>query len=363
MKIGLVQDGGRTQGGAAPVSPQRRIAEMVDEAVFAEEMGFDFFGLAEVHFSEIMTMSAPDVVLGLIAGRTKRIKLRFVSTPLLSFNHPIRVAERLAMLDNLSNGRIELGTARSNQAHTLEAFGVSLDETRAQFEDSIEVILKALTQDRFEHDGPVWKIPSRSVYPRPVQQPHPPVFGSATSVESHTFAGKHGLGVMSGNSLPGGWAFVQECLQTYRAAWRDAAPRGRATNNTFSVLALRAHCAETNKQAQAEAQEAAFDAIDMVTDWYARLAQQGGSYSYLAKFSELQEHRRNLPHMVDRAPYITIGDPDFFVQRIRKLEAMGVDEFILEIDGLGHVKHMQAIEMIGREVLPRIAQRETEAIE
>jgi alkanesulfonate monooxygenase SsuD/methylene tetrahydromethanopterin reductase-like flavin-dependent oxidoreductase (luciferase family) len=352
MKIGLVQDGARI--GGVPVSYQRRIAETVEEAVFAEEMGFDFFGLAEVHFSEVMTMSAPDVVLGSIAARTNRIKLRFVSTPLLTFNHPIRVAERPAMLDNLSNGRIEMGVARSNQAHTIEAFGISVDDTRTQFEDSLEVILKALSQETFEHEGPVWKIPERSIYPRPVQQPHPPIFGSATSVETHKFAGEQGLGIMSGNSLPEGWAFVQKCLDVYRGAWRDAAPRGRATNSTFSVLALRAHCAETNEQAQAEAQEAAFDAIDLVMTWYSRLAKQSTNYSYMAKFSELEEHRRDLPYMIERAPYVTIGDPDFFIERIRKLEAMGVDEFILEIDGLGHERHMQAIDLIGREVLPRI---------
>jgi alkanesulfonate monooxygenase SsuD/methylene tetrahydromethanopterin reductase-like flavin-dependent oxidoreductase (luciferase family) len=359
MKVGLVQDGARTSGESVPTSPQQRIAEVVEEAIFAEELGFDFFGLAEVHFSEVMTMSAPDVVLATIAARTSRMKLRFVSTPLLAFNHPIRVAERVAMLDNLSNGRIELGTARSNQAHTIEAFGISVDETRTQFTDSLEVILKALSQGTFSHDGPVWKIPERTIYPRCLQRPHPPVYGSATSIETHRFAGEQGIGIMSGNSLPGGWDFVQECLDTYRSAWTDAADRGRATNSTFASLALRAHCAETNEQAMAEAQDAAFDAIDLVHTWYARLAQQSPDYSYMAQFEELDDHRRDLRFMIDRAPYITIGDPDFFVERIQRLEEMGVDEFILEIDGLGHDKQMQAIELIGREVLPRVhAQQE-----
>jgi alkanesulfonate monooxygenase SsuD/methylene tetrahydromethanopterin reductase-like flavin-dependent oxidoreductase (luciferase family) len=358
MRIGLIQDGGRTLGEATPTPAQRRIAEMVEEAAFADEMGFDFYGLAEVHFSEEMTMSAPDVVLGTIAGRTERIRLRFVSTPMLAFNHPIRVAERVAMLDNLSNGRIELGTARSNQAHTIEAFGIPVEETRAQFTDSIEVVLKALSQETFEHDGPVWQIPERSIYPKPVQKPHPPVFASATSVDTHRYAGEQGLGVMSGNSLPGGWDFVQECLDLYRESWRDAAPRGRATVNSFGALALRAHCAETNEKAQEEGALAAFDAVDLVMRWYSRLAKQSSDYSYMAQFEELDGHRRDLPFMIERAPYITIGDPDFFVERIARLEEMGVDEFLLEIDGLGHAKHMQAIELIGREVLPRVRERE-----
>jgi alkanesulfonate monooxygenase SsuD/methylene tetrahydromethanopterin reductase-like flavin-dependent oxidoreductase (luciferase family) len=355
----MIQDGGRVVGSDSPVSAQRRLAEVVEEAVFADEMGFDFFGLAEVHFSEVMTMSAPDVVLATIAARTERIRLRFVSTPLLAFNHPIRVAERLATLDNLSNGRFELGTARSNQAHTIQAFGISVDETRAQFVDSLEVVLKALSQESFEHDGPVWKIPERSIYPRPVQRPHPPVFASATSLETHTFAGQQGLGVMSGNSLPGGWDFVQQCHDLYQEAWQDAAPRGRLTNNSFGSLALRAHCAETTEKAREEAAAAAFDAVDLVMTWYSRLAEQSEDYAYMAQFKELDSHRRDLDWMVERAPYLSIGDPDFFVERIERLEAMGVDEFLLEIDGLGHEKEMQAIELIGREVLPRIRSRES----
>jgi len=357
MKIGLIQDGGRVLGPNGH-GEEHTVAEIVREAQLADEMGFDFFGLAEVHFSPVMTMSAPDVVLGYIAARTEIIKLRFVSTPLLAFNHPVRVAERLAMLDHLSGGRIELGTARSNQAHTIEAFGIDVSETRAQFTDSLEVVTKALSHDTFEHDGPVWKIPERSIFPRPVQRPHPPIFASATSLETHTFAGERGIGCMSGNSLPGGWAFVEQCLGLYRDAWQDAAAWGRATNSTFSSLALRAHCAPTNEQARQEAEAAAFDAIDLVMKWYTKLAQQSSDYSYMATFQELEDSRDDLARMIERAPYISIGDPDFFLERIERLERMGVDEFMLEIDGLGHDKQMSAIELLGREVLPHVNRAE-----
>jgi alkanesulfonate monooxygenase SsuD/methylene tetrahydromethanopterin reductase-like flavin-dependent oxidoreductase (luciferase family) len=350
MKIGLVQDGALTDG----VSPERRMDELIEEAVLAEEMGFDFYGLAEVHFSDVLTMSSPEVLLGAIAARTKRIRLRTVSTPLLAFNHPIRVAERVATLDLVSHGRMELGTARSNQAHTIEAFGIPVEETRKQYTDSIEVILKALSQESFEHDGPVWQIPERSLLPKPLQSPHPPVFASATSTQTHEFAGKQGLGIMSGNSLPGGWDFVQECLDLYRDSWTDAGERGRLTNSTFSSLALRAHCAETNEKALEEAGDAAFEMVDLVMGWFKKLAEQSDDYSYMGQIEEMEEHRRDLPFMVERAPYLSIGDPDFFVERIGRLEEMGVDEFILEVDGLGHDKHFSAIELIGREVIPRI---------
>jgi alkanesulfonate monooxygenase SsuD/methylene tetrahydromethanopterin reductase-like flavin-dependent oxidoreductase (luciferase family) len=327
--------------------------ELVDEAVLAEEMGFDFYGLAEVHFTPEMTVSSPEVVLGYIAALTTRIKLRFVSMPLLSFNHPIRVAERLATLDLLSHGRIQLGCGRSNQAHTIEAFEVPVEKTREQFVESLEIIIDALSNETFSHDGEHWKVPERTVFPRPIQRPHPPVYVAATSSDTHRFAGERGLGVMSGNSLTGGWAYVQECLDLYRDSWQEPAD-GRVANRSFSALALRAHCAETNEQAHAEAADSAFETIDLVMRWYSKIAEQSTDYAYMAAFEELDARRRDLPFMIERAPYLTIGDPDFFVDRIRRLEEMGVDELILEIDGMGHDKHMQAIEMVGRHVLPRV---------
>jgi alkanesulfonate monooxygenase SsuD/methylene tetrahydromethanopterin reductase-like flavin-dependent oxidoreductase (luciferase family) len=357
MKIGLVQDGALTEG----ADPNRRMEELLEEAVLAEEMGFDFYGLSEVHFSPEMTISAPEVLLGAIAAKTERIRLRTVSTPMLTFNHPIRVAERVATLDQVSNGRMELGTARSNQAHTIEAFEVPVDETRAQYQEGIEIAIKALSQETFEHNGEVWKIPERSLYPKAVQRPHPPVFASATSESTHEYAGKEGLGIMSGNSLAGGWDFVQKCLDLYRSSWVDAADRGRLTNSTFSSLALRAHCAETNEKALEEAGAAAFETVDMVMRWFTKLAKKSDDYAYMAQIEELVDRKRDLKYLVDRAPYITIGDPDLFVERCRRLEEMGVDEFILEIDGIGHDNQMSAIRLLGEEVIPKVGSKAKEA--
>jgi alkanesulfonate monooxygenase SsuD/methylene tetrahydromethanopterin reductase-like flavin-dependent oxidoreductase (luciferase family) len=357
MKIGLVQDGALTEG----ADPLKRMEEVIEEAVLAEEMGFDFYGLSEVHFSPEMTISAPEVLLGAIAAKTDRMRLRTVSTPMLTFNHPVRVAERVATLDLVSNGRMELGTARSNQAHTIEAFEVDVNETRQQYSEGIEIAIKALSQETFSHEGPVWNIPERSLYPKPIQKPHPPVFASATSKETHEYAGREGLGIMSGNSLAGGWEFVQECVDLYRSSWVDGAERGRLTNSTFSSLALRAHCAETSEKALEEAGAAAFDTVDMVMRWFTKLAKKSDDYAYMASIEELVDHQRDLQYLVDRAPYITIGDPDLFVERSQRLESMGVDEFILEIDGIGHEKQMSAIELIGKEVIPKVGSGAKEA--
>ena len=138
MKVGLLMDGTLPPGGTA----QQRFADAIEEVLLAEELGFDFYGLSEVHFNKLFTLSAPEVVLGMLAGRTDRIRLRSVSVVLLPFNHPIRVAERIATLDALSGGRIEVGTARSNNLDTMEAFGIAPADTREMFWDSLDVIQK-----------------------------------------------------------------------------------------------------------------------------------------------------------------------------------------------------------------------------
>ena len=148
MRFGLLQEGLLDAG----TDGHRRYHEMVEEAVIAEEAGFDFYANSEQHFivtPDLVSVSSPEVFLTYVAARTSRIRLRTASTVLLEFNHPVRVAERLATLDVLSGGRAELGTARSNNVNTLEAFGVDPTTTRAQWTESIQ------RRDRVPHDRSV----------------------------------------------------------------------------------------------------------------------------------------------------------------------------------------------------------------
>jgi alkanesulfonate monooxygenase SsuD/methylene tetrahydromethanopterin reductase-like flavin-dependent oxidoreductase (luciferase family) len=354
MRFGIVQDGVPNGG--------RRFREMVEEAVLADELGFDFYGLAEAHFTGFGT-SAPEVIFGAIATRTKRIKLRWLAAVLLSFNHPIRVAERLTTLDCLSDGRAELGTCRSNQFVTLEAFGVDPKDSRAQWSESLDVIAAALTQDPFEFHGEFWDIPPRTLMPKPIQtDPCPPLSVAATSIDGCRNAGLRGIGCMSGNSLGGGFDFVQQCHDTYREALAEGTPvTGKATT-TFATLAIKAHCAETNEQAKAEAGRSAIETVDAVMQMWKKLADKSSDYAYMQDIFVIEDRKDDLDFLIARAPYISIGDPEFFVERAKRLEEIGVDEFILDIDSLDHEKHLQAIELIGRHVLPEFRSESTEPV-
>lgn len=165
----------------------RRYKEVLEEAKFAEEMGFHTWGTSEQHFmSPVSCISAPEVLYGTVAAITSRIRIRHAIVLLpFAFNHPLRVAERIATLDIVSDGRAELGVGRGNHLTQLNAFGGDAEQTRPEMVEAVEIIQKALSRPSFSHHGKLMNIPEVSLCPRPVQQPFPPMFMVATSLESH----------------------------------------------------------------------------------------------------------------------------------------------------------------------------------
>lgn len=358
MEFFLVHEGDGPPG----YSPYERYHEMIAEAVFAESMGFDAYGLSEQHFLPFTAacISAPEIVMAAVAAKTTRLKLRIVSAVLLTFNHPLRVAERLATLDNISRGRAQMCTARSNNQRMMEAFGVNPAETRAQWDESLDVIAGVLTSESYEHHGKYWNFPPISLRPRPIQQPHPPLYVAATSPPTARIAGGKGIGVIIGNSLPGGFDYIQECVDTYRAAIADCTPLTKTArvNDWVGVFSASAHCAETTEKARHEAEEAAFSFTDLAIDMAGRLANLSPDYAYMAGWiNKTAEHRRDLDYLINCAPYFSIGAPEFLIERFVRLADMGVNEVLLRIDAMGHEVHMRSIRMFGEAVIPEVRRR------
>ena len=169
------------------------------QAVLADELGYHSFWTVEHHFlEEFSHCSAPGVLYGAVAARTRQIRIghgvRLLPFP---YNHPIRAAEAAAVVDLLSDGRLEFGTGRSATRIELEAFRIDPEQTRPLWEEALEMIVGAWTQDVFEWHGPRFDFPPRRVIPKPLQQPHPPLWVASTSPESHELAGSRGLGLLS----------------------------------------------------------------------------------------------------------------------------------------------------------------------
>jgi alkanesulfonate monooxygenase SsuD/methylene tetrahydromethanopterin reductase-like flavin-dependent oxidoreductase (luciferase family) len=350
MRVGLLQEGEVRPG----VSYAQRYREMIDEVVLADELGFSAWGTSEQHFSAPrFTVSAPEVLYAAIAAKTKHITLRPMAAVLLQWNHPILVAERLATLDIVSDGRAELTTARSNNLFTLEAFGVDPSTTKAQWADSLEVLVKCLTSDVVEHEGPFWHIPPRPVVPRCVSQPHPALSVAASSIGSHGDAGRRGMGVIGFENYFG-FGYLNECVQAYRKGLAEGTPMTPAVNDYVGLFVATAFCAPTREEASRIARDVALGYFDFILDLYTPLGQKAG-YQYLDDpMQRLQEHRGDLEFLLSQTPSVMIGTPEDYIERLRVLEGLGVDEVLLRIDGIPHEDIMRSLELIGTEVIPAV---------
>jgi alkanesulfonate monooxygenase SsuD/methylene tetrahydromethanopterin reductase-like flavin-dependent oxidoreductase (luciferase family) len=350
MKIGLLQEGEIMTG----VSVAQRYEEMIAEAALADKLGFYSWGTSEQHFSPPrFTVSAPEVLYAAVARETSRIKLRIMCAVLLKWNHPILVAERISTLDIVSKGRAELATARSNNLTTLEAFGVDPSETRAQWEDSMAALIKALSADVLEHDGPIWKIPPREVVPKPLQKPHMPISVAASSVDSHRMAGERGLGVLTFENYFG-FDYLQQCIDAYRTGLglgKSIAPRRTESCGLYVATAF---CAETREQATKVARDVALGYFNFILDLYVPLGKRS-SYQYLEKgMQTMLDHIGDLEYLLTDTPSVMIGTPDDFITRIKELKQRGIDEVLLRIDGVPHVEIMRSLELIGKAVIPAV---------
>lgn len=351
MKVGLLQEGECVEG----VSVAERYEQIIEEVTLADQCGFSCWGTSEQHFSPPrFTISAPEVLYAAIARQTSNIKLRIMCAVLLKWNHPILIAERLATLDIVSKGRAELATARSNNLHTLEAFGVNPADTREQWADSLEVIIKALSDDILEHDGPVWQIPPREIVPKCLQQPHPPLMVAASSVDSHVMAGERGIGALAFESYFG-FDYLQDCIDGYRRGLAKGTQSAPRRTEHMGLYVATAFCAETREEAIEVARSVALGYFNFIVSIYAPLGKQG-SYEYLdSKMTRLIDNLDNLDYLLTETPSVLIGTPDDFVRRLEDLEKRGIDEVLLRIDGVPHDHIMRCFELMGDKVIPRVS--------
>ncbi|MDE0207369.1 MAG: LLM class flavin-dependent oxidoreductase, partial [Candidatus Tectomicrobia bacterium] len=149
------------------------IEETIEQCVLADEMGFDTIWFVEHHFLTGFSMSpCPETIFGALSRLTKRIRLGF-GVVILPYHHPVRVAERVAMIDHMSGGRVDFGTGRS-APYEQTGMGIDPRDTRDMWEESLSMIPKIWEDGMFEWEGRFWNVPARDVRPKPYQQPHPP---------------------------------------------------------------------------------------------------------------------------------------------------------------------------------------------
>ena len=173
--------------------------QALEWAALAEALGFDSVWFAEHHFSNYGYIPNPLLMIVKAAQVTKRVRLG-TAVLVLPFWHPLRIAEDIAMTDQLTEGRLEVGVARGYQPYEFARFGISMAEARERTDECLEVLLRALSQDGFEYQGRYYTIPETTIFPKPRQWPHPPIWLAAHTRESFEIAARLGLRAITTNS-------------------------------------------------------------------------------------------------------------------------------------------------------------------
>ena len=148
-------------------------------AELAEELGFDSVWIAEHAFSEHSIISSPHSLLAAIAAKTKRVKVGVACT-IVPWHAPLRLAQDLATLDIISQGRLIVGAGRGYQKREFDIYGLDIAESRDRFIEGMDIAVRSWTEDTFSYDGDYFSFPEVRVIPKPVQQPHPPIFMAVT---------------------------------------------------------------------------------------------------------------------------------------------------------------------------------------
>ena len=236
---------------AQPLGPQAErsvLLEAIEQAKLADALGYGCWWTVEHHGAAPFSYSsAPEIVVAVLAQHTRR--LRFGHSGILApfkINHPLRVAERAAVTDILSGGRLELGLARSGGSEW-DTFGVAPESSRAELREALQMIPAMWTQDVFRWESEHLRVPERSVVPKPLQKPHPPLWQTCTSPESFEMAGELGVGALA-TTLLSPLATLRALLDHYERGLARCRPAGRFVNAQRAVFTF-VHCAATRREA------------------------------------------------------------------------------------------------------------------
>jgi len=213
----------------------------------AEEFGFDAVWLGELHFQKDRSvLASPLVVAAAIAACTRRVKIG-IAVQVLPLSHPLRLAEDVATVDHLSHGRLDFGVGRSGLPGHYQGFNIPYGESRDRFAETLEILVKAWTQERFSHEGHYYQFRDVCVTPKPYQKPHPPLRVAATSDETYPMVGRlgHPLFVAVRTTSI---STLRRSLGGYHEAWQAAGHPGRGD----VALLVPVYVAETARQAREE---------------------------------------------------------------------------------------------------------------
>ena len=316
--------------------------EGVKQIQYSEEMGFDYCLIAEHHFSNYGNSPAPLMQALYIGQRTKRIKIAtgIIVVPIWD---PLRLSEEVAVLDNLIDGRFICGVGRGYQPHEFARFGITVPESRQRFSESLDVMIKAWTQDEsFTYNGEYVKIPNEvTVWPKPLQKPHPPLWLAGTSIDSMQLAAKWDMMPVTTGLLGGDG--MQAHLTSLIHARMDL---GKDIHRIDLGMQAITHVAPTDEEAREQIEYARWQ--NRAGRALGRLEVTNGRVDVKPYEGEPDDDR-----FMER---LYFGSPETVIAKFKRAADLGVTHVSCwsMFGGLEHEKIMRSIRLMGEQVIPAL---------
>ena len=321
--------------------------ELVDTA---ESCGLDGAWLAEMHFTpDRSVLSSPITIASSIATRTRRLRIG-MAVYVLPLNNPLRIAEEVATVDQISEGRFDFGIGRSGFARSYDIYGVPYAESRERFREALDIIMQAWRGEPFSYDGKYHQVTNATVAPLPYQKPHPPFRMAATTAETFPRAGENGYPIfvgLRGMDIPE----LLGNLNEYRKAWRAA---GHAGDGDVS-LRVPVYVGLTGKAAIEEP-------FQSIQNYFGRMGRLYAAESGSAGIQQTELRDQRAARLSDLSyddileTKVAFGTPEGLVERFTELrEVLGLDGVVAEFNAGGMIPHdtvLRNVRLLCEKVMP-----------
>jgi alkanesulfonate monooxygenase SsuD/methylene tetrahydromethanopterin reductase-like flavin-dependent oxidoreductase (luciferase family) len=330
-----------------------RLMHELELAVHADRFGWKYVWSTEHHFlEEYSHISAPEIFLPYVAARTTRLHVGsaiYNITP--PVNHPARVAERVAMLDHLSEGRFEFGTGRGSSSTEVLGFGIAdTDTTRAMWDEAMREIPRMWRETSYSHQGTFFSMPPRNVLPKPYTRPHPPLWVACGSPATFEKAGRLGLGALCFSLAPP--VELAPLVRAYKDAIRHAEPIGAYVNDNVACVSQLV-CMEDGRRAREVARTMGSGYhTSLVFRYLDTFPRPAGVPAWPALIPE--PSAEDLERRIASGQRL-VGDPDECARGVQKYVDIGCDQLIFGLLASTQPQEtaLGTVELFGRQVIPR----------
>ena len=324
--------------------------ELIDAA---EESGSEGVWLAEYHFDPGRSvLSAPVTVAGAVAARTKKVKIG-LAVHVLPLRNPVQIAEEIATLDHLSDGRLDFGIGRAAFPRIYQGYGFNYAESRDRFDECLEIILKAWTTERFSFSGKFYEYDDLCVVPKPLQKPHPPIRIGATSADTFELVGRMGYPIFINPSRVATLLDLKPLVAEFHSARKKAGHTG-----TVDVgLRVPVYVAETKEKAYSEPKESTMFQMQRLISVVTQSIGDAGITAGDDRAAQA-ERLKAMSYEDVLANTVVYGTPESVVDRLQQLqEELGLTQVIYEVNfgcsvPLEH--QIKAVQLINEKVAPKL---------